>query len=522
MRSLTVTATLFSLLPSVLCSSGSNISQPLNERLILPSNFKPPQVFRNVNLLRTINLEKAYPRDTINVVIENVDKKPQGEYFLPFESALLEKVGAFEVRDKKTPEKGGFQVEVVEYDSRRLVDLALPPAQSISTLRYAIAKSTIAESPTQFYRISLPEPLKPSTQQTLSISYSILSSLHPVPAAISQTDKQYLVHMFSAYSPSAYLTLKQKTKVKFPGTEVKEYTILPKGTNTDGSEDPQKQGSTFTYGPYGELPAEAQEPVRVRYEFTKPLLHVSTLERDLEVSHWGGNLATEERYWTVNKAANLSGHFSRVTWQTTSYYKPATVAVSSLKMPLLVGSLNPYYTDEIGNVSTSRFRSGVREAHLELFPRYPIFGGWKYNFRVGWDADLNNFLRKLNAGDGYVLKVPFMEGPKQSEGIEYGKVEVRVILPEGARNVKYHTSVPLVSAEMSLHRTFMDTLGRTALKLTALNVVDDLRDADLIVTYDYPMIANLRKPLAISIGVISVFIAAWGIGQLDTSIGKRK
>ncbi|KAH0537879.1 hypothetical protein FGG08_005431 [Glutinoglossum americanum] len=495
MRPLIITASLFSLLSSVLCSLGSNISQPLDSRLILPSNFKPPQVFRNVNLVRTINLEKAYPRDTINVIIENVDKKPQDEYFLPFESALLEKVGAFEVRDKKNPEKGGFEIGVVEYDP---------------------------QSSTQFYHIRLPEPLKPSNQQTLSISYSLLSSLFPVPAAIGQMDKQYLVHTFSAYSPSAYTTLKQKTKLKFPGTEIKEYTIMPKGTGVDGSEDPQKQGSTFTYGPYGELPAGAQEPVRVRYEFTKPLLHVSTLERDLEVSHWGGNLATEDRYWTVNKGANLSSQFSRVTWQTTSYYKPATVAVSSLKMPLLVGSLNPYFTDEIGNVSTSRFRSNTREAHLELTPRYPVFGGWKYNFRVGWDADLKNFLRRVGSGDSYVLKVPFMEGPKQPEGIEYGRVEVRVILPEGARNVKYHTSVPLVSAEVLLRHAFMDTLGRTTLKLTALNVVDDLRDTVLVVTYDYPLIASLRKPFTISLGVISLFIAAWGIGQLDTSIGKRK
>ncbi|KAI9769042.1 MAG: dolichyl-diphosphooligosaccharide--protein glycosyltransferase subunit 1 [Geoglossum umbratile] len=494
MKSLVITASL-SLLSSVLGSSGSNTPKPLNSRPALPSNFRPPQVFRNVNLVRTVNLEKSYPRDTINVIIENVDKESQDEYFLPFESTLLENVGAFEVKDKKNPEKSGFRVEVVEYDP---------------------------QSPTQFYRIRLPEPLKPSAQQTLSISYSLLSSLRPLPAAIDQSDKQYLVHAFSAYSPSSYKTLKQKTKVKFPGTEIKEYTVFPKGKNTDGTEDPQKQGSTITYGPYSEVSAGAQEPVQVRYEFTKPLLHVSTLERDLEVSHWGGNLATEERYWTVNRAANLSNHFSRVAWQTSEYYKPASVAVSSLKMPLLVGSLNPYFTDEIGNVSTSRFRSSRKEAHLELKPRYPVFGGWKYNFRVGWDADLKNFLRKLSGGDGYVLKVPFMEGPKQSEGIEYGKVEVRVILPEGAQNVKYLTSVPLVSAETSLHYTFMDTLGRTTLKLTALNLVDDLRDLDLIVTYDYPFTAGLRKPFAIFVGVMTVFIAAWGVGQLDTSIGRRK
>ena len=71
-------------------------------------------------------------------------------------------------------------------------------------------------SPTEFYLIHLPEPLQPKAQQTLSISYSILSILSPVPATINQFDKQYVQYTFSAYTPSAYVTEKQKTKVKFP------------------------------------------------------------------------------------------------------------------------------------------------------------------------------------------------------------------------------------------------------------------------------------------------------------------
>ena len=59
---------------------------------------------------------------------------------------------------------------------------------------------------------------------------------------------------------------------------------------------------------------------------------------------------------------------------------------------------------------------------------------------------------------------------------------MRVILPEGATNVKFETTVPLVATEVSKHKTFMDTLGRTTLKLTAMNVVDGLRDRDLIVS----------------------------------------
>ena len=267
----------------------------------------------------------------------------------------------------------------------------------------------------------MPTPLKPSAQQTLAISYHILSSLEPLPATISQQDKQYLLHRFSAFYPSAYPTQKQKTKIKFPSADIPDYT-----------EKPERQGTTFTYGPYESIPAGAEQEASVRYEFTKPLIHATLLERDIEISQWGGNLASEERYWLTNKGANLADHFSRVTWAATQYYNPPTSALKMLTVPLQIGSLNPYFTDDIGNVSTSRYRSNLREAVLELRPRYPVFGGWKYSFRIGWDANLKSFLRKLAAGNGYVLKIPFLEGPKMGEGMAYEKIHLRIILPEGA------------------------------------------------------------------------------------------
>ena len=197
------------------------------------------------------------------------------------------------------------------------------------------------------------------------------------------------------------------------------------------AEFPQKQGSKLTYGPFDEKPAGAAQPVSVRFEFNKPVTHVSRLERDVEVSHWGGNVAFEERYTLHHRGANLSSLFNRVKWQQAQYYQPSSFALKEMKFPLRVGSADPYYTDVIGNVSTSRFRSNKREALLEIKPRYPVFGGWKYPFTIGWNSDAKNFLRKT-AGGGFVLNVPFLEGPKQSEGVEYEQAQVRVILPEGA------------------------------------------------------------------------------------------
>lgn len=227
----------------------------------------------------------------------------------------------------------------------------------------------------------------------------------------------------------------------------------------------------------------------VRYEFTKPILTCSLLERDLEVSHWGGNLATEERYWLRNDAADLTDNFDRVSWTMKTYQGLPTAAVRDLRVLLSPGSVDPYFIDDIGNVSTSRFRPNQNhEAYLELKPRYPVFGGWKYSFKIGWNNDLSTFLRRL-AGDSYVLKVPFLEGPKMAEGIQYERIDTRITLPEGASNVQFElvggTGMPipgLIDSEIDLHKTFMDTLGRTVLKLSATNVADEAKDGELIVS----------------------------------------
>ncbi len=359
----------------------------------------------------------------------------------------------------------------------------------------------------------------------MAISYHFLTSFTPLPASIKQDEKQYLTYAFSAYVPSVYTTLKQKTKLKVPTTDVPDHTTT---TSLKSGPDPEKQGTSFTYGPYetANIPPGTTHPMSIRYEFTKPILVCSMLERDVEVSHWGGNVATEERYWLRNDAAFLSENFNRVTWATQSYYNGPTSALKELKVPLKAGSVDPYFTDDIGNVSTSRYRPNkLRDASLELKPRYPLFGGWKYSFRIGWNNQPHEFLRKLKTGDSYVLNVPFIEGPKMQEGIQYEHVQVRVILPEGARNIRWEliggTGMPILQSEISLHKTFMDTVGRTALKLMAMNVIDEAREANLVIIYDYPYLASFRKPLSIVAGVFAVFVTAWAVGKVDVSIGRK-
>lgn len=119
-------------------------------------------------------------------------------------------------------------------------------------------------------------------------------------------------------------------------------------------------------------------------------------------------------------------------------------AITSLKIDLPPRIHSPYYIDVVGNVSTSKFRpSGnplkkllpsqrktIGNSVLELVPRYPIMGGWNYSFTVGYDAPLEDYLKKKEGG--FVLGVPFLT-PITDVAVD--EVELSIRLPEGARLV---------------------------------------------------------------------------------------
>jgi oligosaccharyltransferase complex subunit alpha (ribophorin I) len=103
MRLLSAAGALLALCAGAL-GAESNITEPRMTQTILTGDFKPPQVFENTNLVRTINLEKGYVRETTNILITNTDKDPRSEYYVPFEYDLMGRIGGFDARDKKNPD----------------------------------------------------------------------------------------------------------------------------------------------------------------------------------------------------------------------------------------------------------------------------------------------------------------------------------------------------------------------------------------------------------------------------------
>ncbi|KAI5797908.1 Ribophorin I [Peziza echinospora] len=467
-----------------------------HEAGVIPVDFNPPMVFKHTNLLRTIDLTKPYVKETVAAIVENVSNKLQTEYFLPFPRSVIPHISSVEAKDKKG-DRGTFEVEHVDFNS---------------------------DGETQYYRIFISPPLAPGDSLTLSVTSIITSTLRPVPSTITQTEAQFLVYDTPKRILTPYTTEKQKTKFRFPNAVIPGYTKFP--ALADGTDDPALSGPGLTYGPYAapteeQAEKEASQVISVRYDHTGPLTTILSVERDIEVSHWGGNLATEERYSLINSAALLKDQFSRVTWTSRSYHNAPSAALKHLNYPLHPTTTDVYYTDEIGNVTTSRFRSSPKEAHIQLTPRYPVFGGWNYTFVVGWNNPLSEFLRQSPSNPNeYILRVPFLLGPTEP-ALTYNKVVLRIILPEGATDVSYVSPIPLVSQEEFKHQTYMDTLGRTAIRLEARNLVEEVRGKDVWVKYTYEPKSALRKPLTVAAGTAVVFFVSWIVGKIDVGIGRK-
>ena len=93
------------------------------------------------------------------------------------------------------------------------------------------------------------------------------------------------------------------------------------------------------------------------------------------------------------------------------------------------------------------------------------------------------------------------------------------------RNVKYYTSLPpagIIESKIELHKTFLDTVGRPTLVIKARNLVDDFRDREVVVTYDYSLLASIRKPIIVFSSLMSVFVAAWLIGSVELKFSAKK
>lgn len=64
----------------------------------------------------------------------------------------------------------------------------------------------------------------------------------------------------------------------------------------------------------------------------------------------------------------------------------------SIQTILPAAAQDVYYRDEIGNISTSNLLERDDHVELELRPRFPLFGGWKTHYTMGYNLPSYEYL----------------------------------------------------------------------------------------------------------------------------------
>jgi len=387
-----------------------------------------------------------------------------------------------------------------------------------------------------YHSVVLPKSLNINETTNLVLDSVQTHATYPYPDQAAQTDSQSLKYDMDLFVLSPYKTAVQRTKVRTSSSEIISFT-RPESIDAfvaDSVATKAASGTTVTYGPYNNIPRssnlnfinEHQQIVTIHYFYNYPVLAVSKLTREAEISHWGANLNIQDNIHLRNVGPTLKGHFSRLMHQTQLFSKqvaPHTTTELALQLP--PGIHSAYYYDIIGNVSTSHLRvapsprQGAISSQyslLELKPRYPLLGGWNYSFTLGWDSPLADSAR-WDAKEGrHIVGVPIMT---LFIGTVVEDADVKIILPEASTDIEVFAPFSPVADSVATHTTYLDTTGRPVVLLHYENLTDKHMGI-IYVAYKTPLSAHLKKPVAVATAFLGLFAVAFAWKRVDLRLQK--
>ncbi|KAG0229264.1 dolichyl-diphosphooligosaccharide--protein glycosyltransferase subunit 1 [Actinomortierella wolfii] len=439
------------------------------------------QNVRITNLLRTLDLTTSIMRETTSAALLNIAEEDVNDYFFPLDMFYTSSLANIEAENRKTKEKLEVVKDVVD-ENREI----------------------------QYYKVKLSPPLKPGDKMQITVRTALVDQIRPFPAEVRQTEKQKMVYFGNPYALTAYAANKQKTTVLTPNSKL-EVLEHPE------EKEPEIKNNQIVLGPYENVNLLEHGMFEVQFEFLGPVVWMDKFRRDIELSHWASNLAVEEHYSFINKGAQLKGQFSRIEYQRNNAQHAGTALLTHFNADIPKLATDMYFRDEIGNISTSAIdRSRPDKQVLILRPRFPLFGGWKTTFYLGYNVQLNQFVRKMAGTTGnYILKVPAIQPMKDTI---YANVEVRIVLPEGSKILNVHVPFPVESIEQSTTKTYMDSAGRSTVTIHGRNWID-AHGKDVLVEYEIGMDSYLIKPLAAASMLMAIFATSIVVSRLSFKIG---
>ena len=306
---------------------------------------------------------------------------------------------------------------------------------------------------------------------------------------------------------STYTVKSTTTTVLLP----KENTQLIKYTKANSN----KSGDKIIYALVEDIPPLIKKQLYIHYKNNEPLTVFNYAIKTYQVSHWG-NIAVTEEYQIENIGAKLIGEFGRIDYD--NGVNGGKNALKSIKAKLPLRSWGLWYRDEIGNISTSNARREMNDVDLLLTPRFPILGGWKSNYDIGYNLPTKFHVTTNNKGN-YMLNLTFGLPYKNMLARNY---TVKIILPESADNIKVKLPID-TTYHINYDKDFgcLDLFGRKSIIIT-LNNMYDVYNTNVFVTYDYKWTMLFVKPLILIIYFLILFTIMIIYSRANISLSRNE
>lgn len=429
--------------------------------------------FKNVD--RTIDISSQLVKITSKLTLENTGGTPVKNFLLAIEEFAKNNVAFVGAKDSSSKDLRLVETTVKGHDQVR------------------------------FWRVELKDSVNAGSTATVTVETVLTKALQPYPTAITQQEDQLVKYNGNLYTYSPYLVASQKTNVIVNTKSVESFSKVKPFSQQDGA---------IQYGPYPNTKPFSEKELVIHYRNNSPFLTVTRVERLIEVSHWG-NIAVEEVIEIEHSGAKLKGPFSRYDYQQDHHSGPASVR--SYKTLLPASASDVYYRDTNGNISTSNMKVKKDSVELDLRPRYPLFGGWRTHYTLGYNVPSYEYL--YHTGNDYLLKMRIID--HIFDDMQVDELVTKIILPEGSTSVKVNLPYAVTRLPDSLHYTYLDTKGRPVISFTKKNVVEN-HIQDFQLRYTFPRLLMLQEPLLVVGFLYALFLCVIIYVRLDFSIHKAE
>lgn len=316
----------------------------------------------------------------------------------------------------------------------------------------------------------------------------------PFPSTMKLTETPKLRVIDDAYYPTVYKTRKMKSSFECDQCNTVKATKMENG---------EVRGKIVRYGNFKNVEALKSHTVYIQLTFDAAQPIFTSASREITLSHWS-SISVEEEYRLINNLPKVSNGFGRID------YNPYNIkyALTNMYCELPVETTDLSYTDEIGNITTSRAYRDFESVKFSIEPRFPLVGGWKTYWKQNYDLPQESYIKPTGNPDEYEFNINFSH---PFDDIVAEEFEFSIILPEGATDTKIDIPFEMDNIKHATVFKYLDLFGRQKIIMSKRNILEQVHDKTVRVTYKLSKNSHYLKP---AILIFYLFVLLFVLQQL--------